>query len=173
MEQSATQRDARQRNHGGSFLPVLDSRKRKIPGLWQRDSVYYAQLRVALGNGRTAPRRFALVASNLDEAKQELARKRTERADDKLPQTGHRPKFDDFSREYLESPTLAQKKPRTQDKERQAIKRWNAHLGGLRVDKITPPVIHSYREKRLAGGASARTVNLDTIDGGTPASSVA
>ena len=56
MERRATQSDARQRNHGGSFLPVFDSRKRKIPGLWQRDSLYYAQLRVDLGNGRTAPR---------------------------------------------------------------------------------------------------------------------
>ena len=93
----------------------------------------------------------------------ELERKRTERADDKLPQTGRRPKFDDFAREYLESSTLARKKPRTQDKERQAIGRWNAHLGGVCMDKITPPLIHGYRDKRLAGGVSARTVNLDTI----------
>lgn len=163
MKRRATQSDARQRNHGGSFLPVFDSRKRKIPGLWQRDSFYYAQLRVDLGNGRTAPRRFVLNASNLDEAKRELERKRTERADNKLPQTGHRPKFDEFTREYLASPTLAQKKDRTQDKERQALGRWNAHLGGVRLDKITPPLIHGYREKRLAGGVSARTVNLDTI----------
>ena len=83
-----------------SFLPVLDSRKRKIPGLWMRGSRYYAQLRIDLGNGRTAPRRLALEASNLDEAKGELERKRTERRDGKLPQTGHRPKFDDFAREY-------------------------------------------------------------------------
>ena len=164
MERRATQSDTRQRNHGGSFLPVFDSRKRKIPGLWQRDDSYYAQLRVNLGNGRTAPRRFALDASNLDEAKRELERKRTERADDKLPQTiGHRPKFDEFAREYMGSATLAAKKARTQDKERQAIGRWNEHLGGVRVDKITPPLIHGYREKRLAGGVAARTVNLDTI----------
>ncbi len=107
---------------------MLDSRKRKIPGLWQRDSFYYAQLRVDFGNGRTSPRRFVLAASNLDEAKRELECKRTERADDKLPQTGHRPKFDDFALEYLESSTLAQKKQRTQNSERQAIGRWTAHL---------------------------------------------
>ncbi len=50
MERRATRGDAQQRNHGGSFLPVFDSRKRKIPGLWQRGSFYYAQLRVDLGN---------------------------------------------------------------------------------------------------------------------------
>ena len=31
------------------------------------------------------------------------------------------------------------------------------------MDKITPPLIHEYREKRLATKTSARTVNLDTI----------
>ena len=149
--------------HEQSFLPVLDSRKRKIPGLWMRGSRCHAQLRIDLGNGRTAPRRLALEASNLDEAKGELERKRTERRDGKLPQTGHRPKFDDFAREYLGSATLAEKKVRTQDSERQAIARWTAYLGGVRVDKITPPLIHGYREKRLSAKTSARTVNLDTI----------
>ena len=164
MERGATRSNgAKKQNHGQSFLPVFDSRKRKIPGLWLRGDKYYAQLRVDLGNGRTAPRRLALEASNLDEAKGELERKRTERRDGKLPQRGIRPTFEDFAREYLASSTLAQKKQRTQDSERQAIGRWSAHLGGVRLDKITSPLIHSYREKRLAGGASARTVNLDTI----------
>lgn len=164
MERSATQSNGgKKQNHGQSFQPVFDSRKRKIPGLWRRGSRYYAQLRVDLGNGRTAPRRMALAAENLDEAKGELERKRTERRDGKLPQLGYRPKFDDFAQEYLTSSTLAQKKQRTQNSERQAIGRWVAHLGGIRLDKITPPVIHSYREKRLSKGTSARTVNLDTI----------
>ncbi len=120
-------------------------------------------MRVDLGNGRTAPRRMALEAANLDEAKAELERKRTERRDGKLPRRGHRPKFDEFASEYLASPILAQKKEGTQQNERQAIARWTAHLGGVRVDKITPPLIHGFREKRLEGGVSARTVNLDTV----------
>lgn len=33
----------------------------------------------------------------------------------------------------------------------------------MRLDKITPPLIHGYRERRLGKGTSARTVNLDTI----------
>ena len=64
--------EARRKNHGGTFQPVLDTRKRKIPGLWKRDEMYYAQLRVDLGNGRTAPRRFALKAESLDDAKGSL-----------------------------------------------------------------------------------------------------
>ena len=164
VKRGATQSDEqRRKNHGGSFLPVFDSRKRKIPGLWTRDSRYYAQIRVDLGNGRTAPRRLALEADNLDEAKGEMERKRTENRDGKLPKTGHCPKFDEFSREYLDGPILAQKKEGTQQNERQAIARWTAHLGGVRVDRITPMIIHAFREKRLGGGASARTVNLDTV----------
>jgi hypothetical protein len=63
MQRAATQRDEqRRKNHGESFLPVADSRKRKIVGLWQRGDRYDAQLRVDLGNGRTAPRQVALEA---------------------------------------------------------------------------------------------------------------
>ena len=163
MQRAETQKDRRQRQHGGSFLPVLDSRKRKIPGLWQRDNSYYAQIRADLGDGRTAPRRFALQASNLDEAKGELERKRTERRDGKLPQRGLRPTFEDFAREYLASATHSHKKDRTQDSERLALNRWVSHLGGVRIDKITSAHIHRYRDKRLESGVSARTVNLDTI----------
>ncbi len=164
MERTATQSNgSKKQNHGQSFQPVFDSRKRKIPGLWRRGNRYYAQLRVDLGNGQTAPRRLPLNAINLDEAKGELERKRTERRDGKLPRTGFRPKFEDFASEYLASSILTQKKDRTQTSERQAIKRWIRHLGGVPLDKISVPIIHSFREKRLRKGTSPRTVNLDTI----------
>ena len=55
MKRCATESDKQSgKSDGQSFLAVFDSRKRKIPGLWQRGSRYYAQLRVDLGNGRTA-----------------------------------------------------------------------------------------------------------------------
>ncbi len=163
MNRGATQSNKARNEHRTSFAAVFDSRKRKVPGLWRRGSRYYAQMRVDLGNGTTAPRRLALEADTLDQAKAELERKRTENRDGKLPQRGHRPSFEDFAREYLGSPTLGAKKEGTQDNERQAIGRWTEHLGGVRVDKITPALIHSFREKRQRGGVSARTVNLDGV----------
>ncbi len=164
MKRQATQKSSGNGvKHAASFQAVFDSRKRKVPGLWLRGSRYYAQLRIDLGNGTTAPRRIALTAENLDQAKAELERTRTERRAGTLPTTGFRPKFEDFAREYLASSTLAQKKVSTQGIERQAINRWIAHLGGIRLDKITAPMIHSYREQRLALGRMARTVNLDTV----------
>jgi integrase len=149
--------------HAPSFQAVFDSRKRKVPGLWLRGSRYYAQLRIDLGNGRTAPRRIALTAANLDEAKAALESMRTARRSGTLPTTGFRPKFEDFAREYLAGPMLAQKKIGTQNNERQSIDRWIAHMGGIRLDKITAPMIHSFREKRLTAGRAARTVNLDVV----------
>lgn len=150
-------------SHAARFEAVRDSRKRKVPGLWRRGRRYYAQLRVDLGNGRTAPRRIPLEAETLDQARAQLEKTRTQNRAGSLPSTGHRPKFDDFADEYLNGPTLAQKRPSTQRSERQAIARWKAHLGGLRIDKIKAPMIHSYREKRLVYGVAPRTVNLDTI----------
>lgn len=167
MKRHATQRTQRSSTngeiHAPSFQAVLDSRKRKVPGLWIRNGRYYAQLRVDLGNGRTAPRRIALAAENLDQAKAALEKTRTEKRAGTLPTTGHRPKFDDFAAEYFASATFAQKKKSTQGIERQALHRWISHLGGIRLDKITAPMIHAYREQRLALGRMARTVNLDTV----------
>ena len=164
MKRTATQKHSQKGIHrAATFEAVHDSRKRKITGLWQRGSRYYAQLRVDTGDGRTAPRRVALTAATLDEAKAELERTRTQRNDGRLPRTGFRPKFDDFAHEYLAGSTLAQKKTSTQGIERQAIRRWITHLGGVRIDKITAPMIHSYRERRLAMNRMARTVNLDVI----------
>ncbi len=163
MERAATGNNRSQSEHAAKFQPVHDSRKRKIPGLWKRGTRFYLQLRVDLGNGRTAPRRLALDARNLDEAKGEMDRKRTARADGKLPTRGPCPRFDEFAAEYVGGTALAQKRAATRQKERLALARWTAYLGGVRVDKITAPMVHGYREKRLAGGVTPRTVNLDTV----------
>lgn len=58
--QEGTQRnDQSGANRGATFVAVCDSRKRKVPGLWKRETKFYAQLRIDLSNDRTAPRRIA------------------------------------------------------------------------------------------------------------------
>ena len=163
MERNETSSNAPNRKEGQSFAPVFDSRKRKIVGLRRRGSRYYAQLRVDLGNGRTAPRRIALEAANLDGAKAELEHRRAERRDGKLPRTGQRPRFEDFARAYFDSASFAEKKIGTQKLGRWAIGRRIEHLGGIRIDKITPAHFRSYRESRLKLGRAARMANLDTV----------
>jgi integrase len=165
MKQSATQSNGQSGlNHRQSFQAVFDSRKRKVPGLWQRGEKFYAQIRTELSDGTTAPRRYSLAATNLEEAKAELEKKRTEKRAGTLPAPGYRPKFKDFTAEYLTGPILAEKKAGTQENEKQAIKRLNNHpLGELRLDKIDGTIIKAFREKRLIGGCSARTANLDVV----------
>ncbi len=164
MKRHATQSDSQKSgNHGASFRAVIDSRKRRIVGLWQRGAKFYGQMRIDNGNGTTTPKRIPLEASNLDEAKAALEKARTENRAGDLPTIGHAPKFADFADAYLASETLRQKKARTAAQEGFAIDRWKAHLGGVRIDKITPAMIHSFRDKRLAAGRAARTTNLDVV----------
>ncbi len=123
----------------------------------------YVQLRVDLGNGCTTLRRRPPNADTLNDAEAKLERKRTERRDSNLPQTGRRPCFDDYAYEHLASEVFLAKKMGMQGIERQAINRWIAHIGGVRVDKITPAHIHGYRKSRLKLERMARTMNLETI----------
>jgi hypothetical protein len=160
-----TQRDATntEENHATRFLPVLDSRKRKIRGLIRRGDRYYAQLRVDIGNGQSKPKRIPLTATTLDQARAELEKTRTRNGEGKLPSTGHRPMFSDFADQYLASPIHAQKKRSTCDSERVILEYWKSHLGGVRLDRVTEVVVKSYREKRFAQGVTARTVNKKTV----------
>lgn len=65
------------KSHAATFFPVVDSRKRKIRGLWQRDSRYYLQMRVDKGGGETKPVRIPLEAANVEDARKEMEKKRT------------------------------------------------------------------------------------------------
>jgi integrase len=145
-------------SHAARFLPVFDSRKRKIRGLWQRGARYYAQLRVG---GK--PKRIPLIADNLEGARADLERTRTKNREGKLPTPGYRPQFAVFASEYLASPIYGQKKQSTRESERVILEYWKQHLGGIRLDKITDVMVRSYREKRLAQGVTARTVNKEAV----------
>ena len=149
-------------NHGGAmFLPVRDSRKRKVRGMVMRNGKFYAQMRVALPDGKSRAIRVPLDATRLDEAIAEAELKRTEKRKGEIHLPGHRPQFADLAAEYLASGIFSHKKESTRQSETQALNRWITHLGGKRVDWITPALLADYQEKRLKSGTSPRTVNLD------------
>jgi len=162
MQRQGTQRNT-EKEHAPIFTAVYDSRKRRVRGLWQRGERYWAQIRMDRGDGKTIPRRVPLKADNLPEAKAELERARTLRRSGDLEAPGKRPLFAEFAAEYIGSQTLAHKKLSTRVHEGQSLARWIDHFGSVRLDKITPPMVHAFREKRLAAGTSARTVNLDVV----------
>jgi integrase len=151
------------KNHAVRFVVVSDSRKRKIRGLWKRGDRYYAQLRMEVEGGQTKPKRIALNATSLDQARAELEKIRTENRAGKLELPGRRPSFSEFADEYLASATHDQKSSSTRRAERVILGYWKAHLGGVALDKITPAMVKAYRENRLGEGVKARTVNIETV----------
>jgi len=170
--------NSRNDNHFAKFIPVCDSRNRRVRGLYQRNGRYYAQLWVDRGYGKKSARRFPLFTSDnlpartLHEAKEAVEVKRHERREDSLPILGRKPIFGDYCDAYFEKARVQRKRPGTIENERQAIARWRSHLGHLRIDKITTPMIAAFLEKRLKGGAfggrklepvSERTANLDLM----------
>jgi len=148
-------------DHGGRFLPVTDSRKRKIRGMVQRNGRFYAQMRLALVGGKTKAVRIPLDASRLDEAIAEAEKRRTEKRDGDLHLPGHRPKFSALAAAYKTSAVFMTKKEGTRQNETQALNRWVSHLGGTRIDWIEASMIAAYRDGRTIAGAANRTVNLD------------
>ena len=165
-------------NHRAQFIPALDSRNRRVPGLCTRNGRYYAQLWIDLGNGRKSARRLPLLDEDkepirsLAGAKDALISLRENRKRNTLPQRGRRPTFAAFAAQYLQMGSTRHKQKRTLEKEAAAIEMWEAHLGGVRVDQITTPMIKDFSEKRLNGcrlrgkqyePAAPRTVALDLI----------
>src|SRR5439155_2187489 len=139
-----------QANHGAQFTPARDSRNRRVPGLYLRNSRYYGQLWVDLGNGKKGPRRFPLVdgenqpVRGLLAAKEALEIKRHERRENKLPTAGRKPLFADYCETYFGKAKVQRKRPGTIENEKQAVARWCDHLGHVRVDRIATPIIAAY-----------------------------
>lgn len=165
-------------NHRTQFIPARDSRNRRVPSLYIRNGRFYAQLWVDTGNGRKAPRRFALnngdnePVRTLQAAREALEIKRHERREDQLPTIGRKPSFADYCVTYFEKAKVQRKRAGTVAGERQALARWCDHLGHVRIDQIATPLISAYVDKRLKGGnfcrrkleaASERTTNLDLM----------
>lgn len=150
-------------NHEARFSPALDSRKRKIRGLWRRGKRFYAQMRIETGNGSTRPVRVPLEARTLDEARAELEKRRTQNRAGSMHKPGYRPKFEKLAEDYMASAEFLAKKPGTRENEKQALKRWSKHLGGVRIDWIKTSHIAAFRNARKKQGVTPRTINLDCV----------
>ena len=170
----------RKSEHRGQFIVVRDTRNRRIPGLYSRNGKYYG-LVWAEGStgGKKTARRFPLLdhdsgepCTNLGQAKEALEVLRGNRRDNRLPDPGRKPGFEKWKDQYLTLQSTSSKRPATKSKETDALSRWSAHLGNMRLDKILTPAIKGFIEKRLKGceirgkkyaPASPRTVQLDVI----------
>lgn len=149
------------KHRDGRFLPVTDSRKRKVRGMVERNGIYYAQMRVSLPNGKSKAVRIPLEATRLDVAIAEAEEKRTQKRVGEVHLPGHRPSFKELVALYKESAVFKSKKEGTRQNETQSLKRWIERLGAKRIDWIELGDLSAFRDARKRDGVSNRTINLD------------
>jgi site-specific recombinase XerD len=160
------------------FLPVLDSRNRRIPHLETRNGRFIAQLWTDRGDGKKTARRFALLnpdgapVRNIPEAKEALERLRQGRREDTLPTMGQKPTVEACVATYLASGRFAAKRFSSRRNEKYSLQMWVAHCGSVRVDKLNAAHVASFIDRRLKGEpvggvergpAGERTVTGDLV----------
>jgi len=152
-------------HRGARYTKVLDQRKRAIRGLWERNGRYYAQITVEdLNTGLKRVKRVPLEgASTSAQAVAKFQELLTQRRKGALPVLKRTPKFADYAEQYFDYYRQVKdaKWESTLATERFAIDRWKAHLGHVRLDRITRALVNSYIAKRQGDGRSVRTVNLE------------
>jgi integrase len=168
----------REKEIAQAFLPVLDSRRRRVPGIYLRGAVYYGLLKVEMPNGKKVARRYRLLdaeerpVGDLNAAKEALEILRHRRREDALPVRGRKLSFEKWVHQYLASRRFTLKKPFSQEEEKRHLELWVDYLGGVQLEKIGTPLIKGFCEERLKGiksqgkhykPASVRTLNLDLI----------
>ena len=168
----------REKEIGQAYLPVLDSRRRRVPGIYLRGSVYYGLLKVEKANGKKVASRFRLLdaedrpVADLNAAREALEILRHRRREDALPVRGRKLSFEKWVLQYLASRRFTLKKHFSQEEEKRHLEMWGDYLGGIQLEKIDTPLLKGFCEARLAGiksqgkqykPASVRTLLLDLI----------
>lgn len=151
-----------------SFIPVLDSRNRRVPGIYRRGARWYGQVWAEVRGVKSMRKRALRNADGSPVGTLQEARAAMERL-----RVGSQAGLRDGERSgvtlavwagrYLASPLFRLKKVGTQENERQALGRLVARMGSLRLQKVTPAEVRRFVEFRLSGGVSGRTVNLDLV----------
>jgi integrase len=159
MQATATPRKPRR----DSYRKVLDSRKRRVRGLWQRNGHFYANLTVADDLGRKTSRFVPLAGATLDDAKGDYARLLTERDDDRLRPLGLTPTLADYIGVYTQQLEVSGKRAATVEKEKAYLKRWSVKIGLIRLNKIRPHHLSRVLTELGSEDYAARSVNLYLI----------
>ena len=125
------------------YTKVKDRRGQPIRGLWQRCGTYYARVTVEDLNGIKRDRRFALEASNLSEAKEELARLRAKPQELNLVKN-RVPLFPNFWPSYIEA-VRHQKRESTIKSEQMFLRQWESWLGAIALNRISIAHVLGFR----------------------------
>jgi hypothetical protein len=132
------------------YAKVLDGRKQPVRGLWQRNGKFIARIAIEDEAGMKSNRWVALKgAVTVAQAQKQLKTLHVDRTRNDLPMLKRTPKFADYAAQYFAYHDTVKdaKRPATIEKERGAIKLWNTHPGGMRLDKIRRIHINSFIQK--------------------------
>jgi len=143
-----------------TYRKVFDSRKRRVRGLWLRNSRYFANLTVSDDLGRKSTRMVPLAGSTLEAAKADYARLQTERADDRLRPVGLSPIFADYVNVHTQLLEVSGKRASSVQKEIAYLKQWSKKIGNLRLNKIRGLHLNHALMEFSREGYAARSVNL-------------
>jgi integrase len=145
-----------------AFKAALDSRGKKIKGLYLRGNRFYGRLwtdgmsrRFPLTNPDGSP------LQNLTQAREAYEELRHARRKDALPSAGMKTGFRTFAQQYLDSQAFAGK--RNNKTEKCCNLRWQEVLGDVPLNKVTRIQASAWVEKRLKSGVSKGTINVDLV----------
>src|ERR1035437_2226995 len=95
--------DTPRKSASNRYHKVLDSRKRRVRGMWQRNGRFFANVSIADDLGRKTPKWVPLEGGTLTEVIADYRKLLVEREDDRLRPLGLTPTLAD----YLNIPVLA------------------------------------------------------------------
>ncbi len=179
----STDNSTRQRQHAlksaSGFAKVKDRRGQDIRGLWVRGQRFYAQLKVENPlTGDKRVKRIPLIdkdsnpVQTIPQAREELARLCTHRADNMLRNLDRTPKLANYVPIYLDAIAAGEgaKARATVGKEKTILARWIDFIGQLRLDQIKRIHVNRFitarqKQKDSKGNPKVcnRTINLDVI----------
>ncbi len=158
------------------FRQVVDTRGRKIAGIFQRGARYYGRLMVE-EKGRMVSRRFPLIdpagqpVRSPSEAREALELLKDARRRDSLPQANVRPPgYAEWIENFLKSPLRNKRKEWSNYTQQIALGRLGRFFGDTPLNKISATRVREYCEARLAGTlpgekklgpVKTQTVNFD------------
>lgn len=140
----------------GRFVKVTDGRGKPIEGLWSRNGVFYAQLRVKdPETGQSKPTRKRLAGENVADAKKSLVtllhdRNRGETPVSKIPTVGGC--LESWLADYKAS------NPRSYVVRRSGAKYWINAFGSKKIDTITRALIQNEITRQQTAGDRDNTI---------------
>jgi len=150
-----------------NYQKVFDERKRRVRGLWKRNSVFYARLAIIDPNsGKKSTQRVRLpLCHTVAQAKVAMQDLLKGRRDNNLPALRRSPRLADYWNDYFlyYEQVKDAKRVSTLHREKSARNKWVEHLGEIRLNEITRLHVNSYIIKRQIASKAPRTVNLDII----------